>query len=264
VTVKRLLAHTAGLPSDLDPALAPERPGLSWARLRAACLVTSLAEPPGTRVVYSHVGYGLLAAMVERLHGRPFPEALREFVLGPLGVEGYLGVADLPRPAALVAGSGREDPATEPYNSAFWRSLALPWAGLITDARGALTLVRAYRGGFLEAATGAAAVADQSEGLSGGLIGTLEWSPCPWGLGPELRGTKGPRHWAPPTASPRSWGHAGASGCVAWCDPAAEVAWFLAGTRTAQSGWLLDAGPRIGATLLEAYGARPDHQSSDD
>ena len=144
--------------------------------------------------------------------------------------------------------------ATEQYNSAAWRSLALPWSGLIADPRGALTLARAFQDAFLQAATGLAAVADQSEGLSGGLIGTLEWSPCPWGLGPELRGTKGPRHWAPATASPGSWGHAGASGCIAWCDPAADVAWFLAGTRTTRSGWLLDAGPRVGAALLEAYG----------
>ena len=73
-------------------------------------------------------------------------------------------------------------------------------------------------------------------------------------LGPELRGTKGPRHWAPPSASPGSWGHAGATGCVAWHDPAAEVAWFIAGTRTAENGWLLDAGPRVGAAVLQAYG----------
>jgi beta-lactamase class C len=255
VTTRRLLAHTAGLPHDLDPALAPYRPGLSWAGLRAACLVTAPAEPPGARVVYSNVGYGLLAAVVERRHGRPFPEALHELVLGPLGVEAYLGVPDPPRPTARVAASGHDDPATEPYNSPFWRSLALPWGGLITTAAGALALVRAYRSGLLAPATAAEAVADHSGGLSGGLIGTLEWSPCPWGLGPELRGAKGPRHWAPPTAAPGSWGHAGASGCVAWCDPTADLAWFLAGTRTARSGWLLAAGPRVGAALLEAYRA---------
>jgi CubicO group peptidase (beta-lactamase class C family) len=207
VTIRRLLAHTSGLPQ--EPGA-----GADW---RAASLATAPDRPPATELVYSNAGYGLLGVLVERATGRDFARALHDLVLGPLGVAGQLGPA-------------------------------FPWAGLNTDARGALALVRAYR-------AEPRATEDHSEGLAGGLAGVLEWSPCPWGLGPELRGTKGPRHWAPASASPGSWGHAGQSGCVVWHEPTRDLSWFIAGTRDASNGWLLDAGPAIGTAVLSSSAA---------
>ena len=207
VTVRRLLAHTSGLPQ--EPAA-----GADW---RGGCLATRPERAPGTKHFYSNAGYGLLGVLVERATGRDFAQALDEVVLGPLGVAGEVGAGHA-------------------------------WGGLRTDARGALALVRAYR-------AEPRATEDHSEGLDGGLAGVLEWSPCPWGLGPELRGAKGPRHWAPAAASPGSWGHAGQSGCVAWHEPARDVSWFVAGLRDASSGWLLDAGPAIGEAVLSSSAA---------
>ena len=37
-----------------------------------------------------------------------------------------------------------------------------------------------------------------------------------------------------------------------WRDPARGLSWTLIGTRTAESGWLLQQGSAIGAALLEA------------
>ena len=152
---------------------------------------------------YSNVGYGLLALAVERVTGRAFAEVLAEQVLGPLGVEGYLGVEALPRPAARTRdvrgrAAGSE---IEPFNSAFWRGLAMPWAGLVTTAEGALRLVAAFAGDFLRPATRARATSDQTGGLAGGFGGPLTWDPSPWGLGPDLRGQKRP-HWAPGEREP--------------------------------------------------------------
>ena len=64
-------------------------------------------------------------------------------MLGPLRVEAYLGIGDLPRPAARTRDVRGRAAGTEiePFNSAFWRSLAMPWAGLVTTAEGALRLV---------------------------------------------------------------------------------------------------------------------------
>ena len=72
----------------------------------------------------------------------------------------------------------------------------------------------------------AEATRDQTGGLPGGMIPPLIWDQCPWGLGPQLRGTTMP-HFVPRSAAPRSYGHGGASGCVAWLDPTANVAWML-------------------------------------
>lgn len=254
VTLRTLLAHTSGLPLDIPADAAPYAVGLSWEALRRGCLQTRLEAAPLTRVQYSNVGYGLAAIVVETITGQPFAQALQELVLGPLHIEGYLG-ATPPRAVATLANVRGQHAGSElePFNSAFYRSLALPWAGLITSADGALALVRAFAGepaNFLKPHTREAATRDQSHGLSGGFAPPLLWKPCPWGLGAELRGSKTP-HWVPPEAGATSFGHSGASGCIAWASPAANVAWALLGTRTADSGWLLRRGPAIGAAILE-------------
>ena len=253
VTPRRLLSHSAGLPVDLAPGAAPYEHGLSWADLARACLATPLAAAPGERVCYSNVGYGLLAIVVERLAGRPFPLALRELVLVPLGVEGFLG-EEPPRPPARLGGRLGEHAGSdrEPFNSAFWRGLALPWAGLIITAAGALTLVRAFGGapaGFLPPELLAEATADQTDGVGGGTPGFLEWPRCPWGLGPELRGAKRP-FYLPDAASPAAYGHVGASGSLAFADPEAGVAWAMLAPRTLPGWWL--RWPAIGAAILAA------------
>lgn len=235
--VRALLRHTSGLPE--EPGV-PYAPGLDWPALARGCLAAEPVEPEGTRVRYSNAGMGLLAVLVERLTGRAFPAALTDLVLGPLGIEAYLGV-EPPRPPAAIAGDFGAHAGTdmEPFNSAFWRSLAMPWGGLLTTAPGALALVRTFAGepaGFLPPSLLAEATSDQTGGLGGGMVGFLTWPRCPWGLGAELRGDKEP-HWAPGRASAASFGHAGSSGCVAWADPDAGLAWAILGTRTIH-GWL--------------------------
>ncbi len=252
VTLRMLLSHTSGLPYDVPPELAPYTPQLDWPTLAHACLATPLARPPQTRVTYSNVGFGLLAIVVERVTGHSFSAALTELVFVPLGIEGYLGVEPLRSPAWVVGELGEHaGTPLSPYNSAFWRRLSLPWGGLVTTAAGALSLVRAFSGipaDFLPSALLAEATHDQTDGLSGGLVsGVLEWPHCAWGLGVELRGDKVP-HYAPAEASPLSFGHAGASGCLAWCDQAARVAWAMLGCRTFESWW--QSWPAIGAAIL--------------
>ena len=260
VTLRTLLCHTSGLPDDLAPHLAPYEYGLGWQQLGQACLATALVRSPRSRVTYSNVGFGLLALVVERRTQLPFATALSSLVLDPLGIEGYLGV-EPPREPGRVAGKLGEHGGTdrEPFNSPFWRSLALPWAGLVTTAGGALALVRAFMGrptAFLPPELHMAAISDQTGGLAGGFTGYMEWQPCPWGLGPELLGTKSP-HMAPAGASPASFGHSGYSGCLAWADPSAAdgegVAWaILGGTRHAR-GWRTFWQP-LGESLLHSVG----------
>lgn len=259
ITLRALLSHTAGLPDDLPPGAAPYRPGLDWAALARACLRTPPDRPPGQRVVYSNVGIGLLAVVVERRTGAPFAAALEQLVLGPLGIEGYLGVEPARPPARLAASLGEHTGTPlEPINSPFWRGLALPWAGLMTTTAGALELVRAFAGtvpgqpAFLPPVLAAEATRDQTNGLAGG-FGSLymDWERCPWGLGVELRGHKTP-HQAPPVASPGSFGHLGASGCLAWADPQRSVAWAVVlgprSLRSWETHWAEIGNAILGAT----------------
>ena len=252
ITIRRLLCHTAGFPIDLSADDAPYEPELTWDNLAQACVQAKLHHPPGSEVLYSNIGYGLLALVVEARAGARFRDALHDLVLTPLGIEGYLG-GEPPRAPARIAdvrGRHRATPL-EPFNSSFWRSLALPWAGLATTAAGALALVRAFRGhppGFLSPPLRATAIANQTDGLPGGFIEPLRWNPCPWGLGPEVRGVKEP-HWIPAIVGADSFGHTGASGCLAWAAPGAGVAWAILGARTADNGWLLRHSGAISAAV---------------
>lgn len=259
VTIRNLLCHLGGLPLDLPPERAPYRAGLTWHQLARACLQTPLELWPEQRVQYSNVGYGLLAVVVERQTGQSFHAALSRLVIEPLGIPAYLGL-EPPRPVATLA-DVRGPEADTPlaiFNSAYWRGLALPWAGLITTPLGVLALVRAYRAGaskLLQSAWADLATENQCDNLPGGYAPPLVWRTCWWGLGPDLRDEKSP-HWAPSSASPHTFGHAGASGCCVWHDPIVDVSWAILGTRTSDNGWLLRAGPRLGEAILNFAASR--------
>jgi len=251
VTLRALLCHTAGLPVDLEPAAAPYTPDLNWLVLARACLATPLADPPRSRVRYGNVGFGLLRIVIERVTGQRFPAVLQEQVLQPLGIEGYFASEPPRRPAYLdVSFSAEAGTPIEPYNSPFWRGLGLPWAGLITTLGGALALTRAFGGepaGYLPPDLLAEARRDQTGGVRGNLM-FMRWPRCAWRLGVELHGDKSP-HFTPRTASPRTFGHVGASGCLAYVDPDAGVAWALHGVRRFDAWW--QSWPEIGAAILQ-------------
>jgi beta-lactamase class C len=255
VTIRTLLCHTSGLPTEIPRSAAPYAPGLDWPRLAEACLALEPRRSPNTQVEYSNPGYGLLALVLERSTGLTFTAALERLVFAPLGIEAYLGV-EPPRPPAVLTGIRRPTAGgeIEVFNSAFWRSLALPWAGLLTTGDGALTLVRGFydkAGAILHPQTRAEAVRNQTGDLDCRLFGLIPWQQCHWGLGPELRDHKSP-HWAPPEAGVDSFGHAGQSGCLAWADPHAGVAWAILGTRVADNGWLIRHAAAIGSAILSA------------
>jgi CubicO group peptidase (beta-lactamase class C family) len=83
ITLHHLLTHTAGIVIGSEETMQgkPE----VW-RLRD--LPTS--APPGTYYHYSNVGYKIVGLVVEALRERPFPEVLRERVMGPLGMRSTL------------------------------------------------------------------------------------------------------------------------------------------------------------------------------
>jgi len=253
VTLRALLSHTAGLPQDLPNADALYGTPLTWNTLKRECLRVPPQDPPYTRVLYGNVGYGLLALVVEKVAQDGFPNVLRAQVLAPLNVEGYLG-DEPPRAVMKIADvrSAHAGTDIEPFNSKYYRALGLPWSGLVTTPGGALKLVRAFAGqprDFLSRALRREATRNQTDGLPGGYGGRFDYPLAVWGLGVDLKGDK-KLHWTPATASPRTFGHAGATGCCVWHDPDAGVSWGIFGTRTADNAWLVRAGPKIGESIL--------------
>jgi CubicO group peptidase (beta-lactamase class C family) len=92
VTLRHLLSHSSGLPAH---RAFHRLPGTAASRLAAAA-EQPLEAAPGSRVVYSDIGFMLLGAVVARVAGTGLEKAARELVFAPLGLEstGYLPGAD--------------------------------------------------------------------------------------------------------------------------------------------------------------------------
>lgn len=148
--------------------------------------------PPRTRRTYSNAGYEALADHVASSVGMPFGDYLREGVLEPLGME-----------QTRLVGS--------------------PAAGAESSLADLLLLAAELRSPqLIHPTTLAEMTTVQFPDLAGVLPGWGQQGPNPWGLGPEIRGTKDP-HWSGSTASPGTYGHFGGAGSFIWIDPQATV-----------------------------------------
>lgn len=82
VTLHHLLTHSAGFPG----ALGFDFDFIGRDELVAKALAAPLEFLPGTSYEYSNVGYSLLAAILEKVSGKPYAELLRDEVLKPAGM----------------------------------------------------------------------------------------------------------------------------------------------------------------------------------
>jgi CubicO group peptidase (beta-lactamase class C family) len=84
VTFRQLLTHSAGL-----PAWRPlfREVGHGPAAVRNAVLDTWFAYPPGTRTVYSDLGFALLGFAIEQLTGLALDDVVRQRLTAPLRLD---------------------------------------------------------------------------------------------------------------------------------------------------------------------------------
>lgn len=84
ITLRRMLSHTAGLVREA-PGFAPDRIQPDIGVIRSAYPLPLIA-PPGTRMEYSNVGYFVLAELIARASGKPWPDFIAERIFVPLGM----------------------------------------------------------------------------------------------------------------------------------------------------------------------------------
>src|SRR5690348_17533323 len=78
ITVRHLLTHTSGLVRE-SPAFQPMKAQTDAEVIKAAYSVP-LAFSPGAKWAYSNLGYYVLAEIITRVAGRPWPQFLKEQV----------------------------------------------------------------------------------------------------------------------------------------------------------------------------------------
>ena len=96
VRVRDLIHHTGGFVTD-DPwgDRQLDMPAAAFDALIESGLPVS--RPPGVAFEYSNFGYAVLGRIVETVTGRPYPEVVRDTVLGPLGMASSgFEVGDIP------------------------------------------------------------------------------------------------------------------------------------------------------------------------
>lgn len=85
VTLRQLLSHTAGLPSEPAGQWWERTEGDDFAGLVARNI--SRIRPPAEEFHYSNLGYGYLGEVVARVSGAPWGELVAERIWQPLGME---------------------------------------------------------------------------------------------------------------------------------------------------------------------------------
>lgn len=197
-TVRHLLAHASGLAFDRDEVLSP----------------------PGTRRIYSNVGFEVLGRLVADRTGMTFDRYLHEAVVEPLG----LGDTSLDGSLAKDLITTADDLATV--------ATELLRPTLVAPA----TLAEATRVAF--------------PGLAGVLPGIGAFDPLDWGLGVEVKGHKRP-HWSGGATAPATFGHFGAAGSFLWVDPTRQVA--CVGLSGREFGpWAMAAWPLLSDAVVAA------------
>lgn len=181
---------------------------------------------PERKRIYSNTGIEILAAHVGERAGMAFADYLNEAVCVPLGLT-----------STFLEGSAAKDVVSNVDDCAkFAAELRRPTL-LARDTVREMTSV-------------------QFPHLEGVVPGLGRFDPCPWGLGPEIRGMKQP-HWTAPHGSAATWGHFGGTGTFLWIDPVADVACVMLSNREFTE-WGLDYWPTFNDAVLHEAGSSRD------
>ncbi|HEX5416761.1 MAG TPA: serine hydrolase domain-containing protein [Chloroflexota bacterium] len=276
VTVRHLLTHSSGLPGFSPDNLAlrqAHRPLEDFVRSFAS---QALAFAPGSAHLYSNpailsaaeiaarASTGSLGKRQETPRVGKIHTLIAERILGPLGMQNSTmkPPADWADRIAWVEATGQEGTDYEMANSAYYRSLGIPWGGLFSTPRDLARFVDLFlpsaggagRLGFSDGArprvvspaTARAMTSVQvaPPEVAADVVPDLRDAGAPdipqpaveWGLGWEVKGGKR-GHRSGDLTSPATYSHAGATGTMVWADPLSGIVCVLLTNQTLVSGW---------------------------
>jgi CubicO group peptidase (beta-lactamase class C family) len=265
VTLRHALSHCSGLPGFSEDNIELRRAHKPLEEFVRSFGRQPLFFEPGAYHLYSNPGILLAAECVGRaLDGTlgqhvetpavgRYHSFVHERILGPLGMldSSLKPPAEWDARIARVERTGQEGTSYEGANSAYYRSLGIPWGGLFSTPRDLVRYVQLFltsagTDGPLSRAARRAMVtvqcappdapAEAAQNQRDAAARTPPLSAVEWGIGWELKGSK-QAHRSGDLTSPATYGHAGATGTMVWADPVLDVACVLLTNRTLVSGW---------------------------
>lgn len=159
ITLRRLMTHHAGLPSERIEGMCGGHPA-RFTTLLEALREEYCAFPPDCVYSYSNIGFALLGAAVERAGGRPYERFVRERLLAPLDMR------DSEFSATPPAGTRGYDVDGRPGHEPALRDI--PAGGLNTTAPDLLRFARLWFAGSRGGVLGPAAIAQMARAQNGG------------------------------------------------------------------------------------------------
>lgn len=229
IRVRDLLSHTSGMPDMLPENTELRRAHAPLSEFVTRALTTPLLYAPGTDFRYQSMGTLLAGEIVERVSGMKLRDFERQEIFEPLGMKDSslgLGGRRIEDTAWCQTAPG---PDTDRFgaNSPYWRDMGHPWGGMHSTTMDLAILLQTFLNGgvyngrrVFSPATVAAMTRDQNTSLPG----------RSWGLGWGLATSP---VWAyfGDLVSPRTFGHSGATGTVAWADPDSGLVCVILTTR---------------------------------
>ena len=233
VRVGDLLSHVSGLPGHLPEDLDLRRSRAPLADFTKGTLATPLLFAPRAKFQYSNVAILLAGEITERVSKTPLRDFLKKEILDPLGMKDTslgLGGRSIPDTAWCQGiSTSFKDPEDEKRfgaNTPYWRDIGHPWGGLHSTARDLGVFLQLFLNGgvyngtrLLEAGTVQAMTSDRNRGAA-----------APWGWGWSLKPSPIANTFGD-LASPRTFGHVGATGTVIWADPDRDLSCVILTTR---------------------------------
>ncbi len=225
VTVRHLLTHTSGLPDQLPENVELRRHHAALSEFVAHVCRAPLLYEPGTKVRYQSMGFLLAAEIAQRITQKPFRDYLRDELFLPAGMScTSLGLGGRRISETMLcqfknappeAGEEQDD---WNWNSPYWRDLGAPWGGAHSTAADTAKLLELFlsrRSRILAQHEASTMIENQTPGLN-------ETRGLGWMLKPGEFGR---------ACSARTFGHYGATGTLAWCDPLSGLICVLLTTR---------------------------------
>ncbi len=210
ITIRHLLTHTSGLPSGSEKeTIKVSESGLDF--------------QPGSKMVYSGVGYDLLGELVERISGRPFDEFTREHIFKPLGMHNTTFIhMGLDRERCVQRRPGTTYDWPEEFEGKTIASSSL-WSTAFDMGIFLQTFLNKGSYGDYQLLNPAAVDTMTQNQVSGIPREMVDGVPVPppglgWFL---LSGAQFPNY--PRSFSAVSYGHSGSSGAFIWVDPSFDL-----------------------------------------